>query len=59
MEAVERRIITSDGVELLARVKGRGTPCLYLHGGPGSGSHWMEKFSDGMLERYFTMVYLD
>ncbi len=59
MDVIERRITTSDGVELLARVKGQGKNCLYLHGGPGSGSHWMEKFSDGMLERHFTMVYLD
>ena len=52
-------VTTSDGVELFVSVKGQGTPCLYIHGGPGSGSYWMEKFSDGMLERHFTMIYLD
>lgn len=32
---------------------------LYVHGGPGSGSYWLEKFSGDFLERHFTMVYLD
>ncbi len=52
-------VLTSDGVKLHVRVRGTGTPCLYLHGGPGSGSHWLEKFSGSMLERRFRMVYLD
>jgi proline iminopeptidase len=52
-------ITTSDGIDLFVNVKGTGLPCLYIHGGPGSGSYWMEKFSDGMLERHFRMVYLD
>jgi proline iminopeptidase len=52
-------IITSDGVKLYVKVRGRGTPCLYLHGGPGSGSYWLEKFSGDMLERHFQMIYLD
>ena len=52
-------ITTSDGVKLYVQVKSSGAPCLYIHGGPGSGSYWMEKFSDGMLERHFQMIYLD
>ena len=55
----ERHIITSDGVDLYVNVKGTGTPCLYIHGGPGSGSYWMELFSGEFLEQHFQMIYLD
>ena len=58
--AVEEKIIrTSDGVDLLVRIKGNGPACLFVHGGPGTGSHWVEKISDGLLERHFRMIYLD
>jgi len=59
VHAAARKIRTSDGVELFVKVQGTGTPCLYLHGGPGSGSHWLERFSGELLERNFKMVYLD
>jgi len=52
-------VTTSDGVRLFVETAGQGTPCLYIHGGPGSGSYWMRKFSDGLLERHFRMIYLD
>lgn len=52
-------VTTSDSVKLYVNVKGEGTPCLYLHGGPGSGSYWLEKFSGPMLEKHFKMIYLD
>jgi len=55
----ERHIITSDSVDLYVNVKGTGTPCLYIHGGPGSGSYWLELFLGGFLEQHFQMVYLD
>jgi proline iminopeptidase len=58
-EAQERHVITSDGVDLYVNVKGEGTPCLYLHGGPGSGSYWLEKFVGDSLEKHFRMIYLD
>lgn len=54
-----RHIITSDSVDLYVTVKGQGTPCLYIHGGPGSGSWWLEKFSGQMLEKHMQMIYLD
>jgi proline iminopeptidase len=57
--AQERFITTSDGVKLYVNVRGEGIPCLYIHGGPGSGSHWLEKFSGEMLEKHFKMIYLD
>lgn len=57
--AEERFITTSDGVNLYVKVEGTGEPCLYLHGGPGSGSYWVEKFFGEQLEKQFTMIYLD
>ncbi len=59
LSAQDTLITTSDGIQLFVRVKGKGTPCLYIHGGPGSGSHWLEKFSGDSLEQHFRMIYLD
>lgn len=59
IQAEERYITTSDGVKLFVNVKGSGTPCLYIHGGPGSGSYWFEKFFGDFLESKYTMIYLD
>ncbi|MHB1001952.1 MAG: alpha/beta fold hydrolase [Armatimonadota bacterium] len=58
-ESTRREIITSDGVHLYIEVRGNGTPCLCIHGGPGSGSDWMQQFLGEMLERRFQMIYLD
>lgn len=58
-DAQVKHVITSDGVDLYVNVKGEGTPCLYLHGGPGSGSYWLEKFAGDSLENHFQMIYLD
>ncbi len=55
----ERHITTSDSVVLYVNVKGHGEPCLFIHGGPGSGSYWLEKFSGAFLEQHFQMIYLD
>lgn len=59
LQAEEKHIITSDSVHLYINVKGKGTPCLYIHGGPGSGSYWMEKFFGDFLEQHFQVIYLD
>ena len=53
------RITTSDSTELFVTVRGQGIPCLYIHGGPGVGSYWMEQLYGEVLENYFTMIYLD
>lgn len=58
-QAQEREITTSDNVKLYVKVKGTGTPCLYIHGGPGSGSYWLEKIFGDYLEQHFQMIYLD
>jgi len=57
--AREYRIVSSDSVGLFATVRGEGVPVLYLHGGPGSGSYWLEVFMGDVLEREFQMVYFD
>ncbi len=59
IRAQEQFVLTSDSVELYVNVKGNGTPCLYIHGGPGSGSYWVEKFFGTELEQHFKMIYLD
>ena len=60
VEATEKiKINTTDGVELHVTVRGNGIPVLYLHGGPGSGSYWMEVFMGEFFEEHFRMVYLD
>lgn len=53
------RITMSDGTELHVTVRGEGFPVLYLHGGPGSGSYWMEVFMGDSLESMVQMIYLD
>lgn len=50
---------TSDGVALAYAVAGQGLPCLFVHGGPGSGSEVVEKLAGEVLQRHFRMVYLD
>ncbi len=50
---------TSDGVALAYTVAGQGLPCLFIHGGPGSGSEVVEKLAGATLGKHFRMVYLD
>lgn len=50
---------TSDGVALAYTVAGQGLPCLFVHGGPGSGSEVVEKLAGDVLQQRFRMVYLD
>lgn len=59
VKAEEKQFTTSDGVKLYVKVEGRGTPLLYLHGGPGSGSYWFEQFFGDFMEEHFTVIYLD
>lgn len=55
----EKYILTSDSVQLYLKIKGTGPSCLYIHGGPGSGSKWLEEFMGESLEQHFQMIYLD
>lgn len=54
-----RTILTSDSVKLFVQVAGQGTPCLFVHGGPGAGSYSFEKLGGNRLEDKLQMVYLD
>jgi proline iminopeptidase len=55
----EQYIMTSDSVKLYVKVQGKGTPCLYLHGGPAAGSYFLDTLFGGYLEQHFKMIYLD
>jgi proline iminopeptidase len=52
-------IMTSDSVRLYLDIKGNGTPCLFIHGGPGQGSNYWEKLAGDLGEKHFKMIYLD
>ena len=52
-------VTTSDGVVLKANIAGNGVPCLFVHGGPGSGSEVVERLAGKTLEQHFKMIYLD
>lgn len=55
----ERYVMTSDSVKLHVKVQGKGTPCLYLHGGPAAGSYFLDTLCGDYLEQHFKMIYLD
>jgi proline iminopeptidase len=50
-----------NGVRLWYRVAGpeKGTPVVFLHGGPGQGSTTFARFAGPPLERSHRMIYLD
>ena len=51
---------TSDGVKLYVNVVGSGAPCVFVHGGPGSSSYYLEAMkSAALLEKNLKMVYYD
>lgn len=52
-------LLTSDSVQLYVRVAGRGTPCVFVHGGPGAGSYAFEQLGGQRLEDQLQMVYYD
>jgi len=51
---------TSDNVRLYVRVAGKGKPCLFVHGGPGSTSYYFEAMpSATLIEEKMRMIYFD
>ncbi|GAB3176886.1 alpha/beta fold hydrolase [Telluribacter humicola] len=50
---------TSDSVKLFVRVAGQGKPCVFIHGGPGSTSHYFEKSEGSQVEQFMQMIYFD
>jgi len=53
------KFLTSDSVELFVQVAGRGTPCVFVHGGPGAGSYSFEKLGGNRLEDPLRVIYFD
>jgi proline iminopeptidase len=51
--------LTSDSVALYLKVSGKGTPCIYVHGGPGAWSKTFEAMGGSELEKDLTMYYYD
>ncbi|SHM70484.1 alpha/beta fold hydrolase [Chitinophaga sp. CF418] len=52
-------ILTSDSVALYLKVAGKGTPCIFVHGGPGAWSLSFEAMGGNVLEKQLTMYYYD
>ncbi|WP_010097977.1 alpha/beta fold hydrolase [Ornithinibacillus scapharcae] len=50
---------TSDGLALFYDQEGTGTPCIFLHGGPGYWSKSFQHFTSGTLTKEIKMIYLD
>lgn len=51
---------TSDSTRLYVRVAGKGSPCLFVHGGPGSTAYYFEAMpSARMIEEEIEMIYFD
>ncbi len=52
-------LLTSDGVKLYLKVSGRGSACIFVHGGPGAWSKSFECLGGNALEQNLTMYYYD
>lgn len=50
---------TTDGVTLYYEKDGSGTPCVFLHGGPGYWSKSFQHFTSERLGKALEMIYLD
>jgi proline iminopeptidase len=51
---------TSDSVQLFVHVAGKGKPCVFVHGGPGSTSYYYEAMASApIIEQKMRMIYFD
>ncbi len=51
---------TTDNVSLYVKVSGKGKPCVFVHGGPGSNAYYYEAFQQGgPIENQVQMIYYD
>jgi proline iminopeptidase len=53
------KLLTSDSVSLLVNKAGKGTACIFIHGGPGAWSKSFEDLGGSVLEQKLTMYYFD
>lgn len=52
-------VLTSDSVSLFVNKAGKGTTCIFVHGGPGAWSKSFEELGGSVLEQKLTMYYFD
>src|SRR5688572_33363132 len=52
-------ITTSDSVNLFVKRSGSGYPVLFIHGGPGSNSFYVEKEGGDVFSKNVQLIYLD
>ncbi|MGX5817051.1 alpha/beta fold hydrolase [Chitinophaga lutea] len=52
-------IVTSDGVKLYLKASGNGSPCIFVHGGPGAWSKSFEVLGGNAVESMLRMYYYD
>lgn len=52
-------LTTSDNIKLPVKVSGKGSPCMFVPGGPGDAYISFEQLGGNNLEKYLTMVYMD
>lgn len=51
---------TTDNVSLYVEVSGKGKPCVFVHGGPGSNAYYYQAFQQGgPIEDKVQMIYYD
>jgi proline iminopeptidase len=51
---------TSDNVRLFVHIAGKGKPCVFVHGGPGSTSYYFEALTVApLVEQSMKMIYYD
>lgn len=51
---------TTDSVSLYVEVSGKGKPCVFVHGGPGSNAYYYQAFQQGgIIEEKVQMIYYD
>jgi proline iminopeptidase len=56
---ITTHVFTPDSVALFVKEAGKGTPCIFVHGGPGAWSKSFEELGGSVLEQKLTMYYFD
>ena len=56
---IDTTYVTSDGVSLYVHTAGKGTPCIFVHGGPGAWSKSFEVLGGSNFESNLRMCFYD